>query len=645
MIGRSDYDLPWTTPQIKQVRTDDRRVLERGTALLDKDEVMVCPSQPQGDDECDQERLLLTSRIPLRDAGGEVVGVLGVSDDVTERKRTEVEMVLFNQRLYHAKEALEAKGEELERARAEATLAQEAAERANQAKGDFLANMSHEIRTPMTAILGYAELLQHADEVDRRGHIATIRRNGEHLLHVINDILDFSKIEAGKLTVEHIECDPSLIARDVVTLFADAAVEKGLALTLGFDGPIPRTIRSDPTRLRQVLLNLVSNAVKFTQSGRIDLQLGMAAGEEAGRLRFGVRDSGIGITPEQRETLFAPFTQADGSTTRKFGGTGLGLSISRRLAEMLGGGLDLIESGTSGSTFALTVGIGPMDALQWVEGGEAVFEHEPDEEPCPHPAGGGRLLIAEDGRDNQRLFRHILTTAGYDVTLADNGQMALDEVLAAWEVGTPFDAVLMDMQMPVMDGYAAARALRDAGQTLPIIAVTAHTMAGDRQKCLGAGCDDYVTKPLDRQRLLEILSERIDAPSPAALPAVVAASPQLDAEGPIVSRFADDEMMAEILDEFIDELPGHATEIDAAVAKLDKQDCPEVREKLRRRLHQLKGAGGGYGFDIITDAAALAEGLLKRHADLDEVLPAAGEVATILRRVVPTPDKLMRQAA
>jgi signal transduction histidine kinase/ActR/RegA family two-component response regulator len=392
--------------------------------------------------------------------------------------------------------------------------AQRLADAANRAKSEFLANMSHEIRTPMTAIMGYTELLLDAGQTwgERLNCVRVIRRNGEHLINLINDILDLSKIEAGKMTVERVACLPGQIILEVASLMQPRAFGKNLGLEVKFTGPVPEVIRSDPTRLRQILVNLVGNAIKFTETGgvRVEAELGEAGGEP--RLRMRVVDTGIGMTQEQMSRLFQPFTQADTSTTRRFGGTGLGLTITKRLAQMLGGDVTVQSEPGRGSTFTLTVETGPLKGVRMLERPSEAGAADSWEALGQGGAGDGstprlkgRVLLAEDGPDNQRLISYHLKRAGVQVTVADNGQTAYEKAVSAWEAGEPYDVILMDMQMPEVDGYAATRKLRERGYVGVIVALTAHAMSGDRDKCLTAGCDDYATKPINAGKLITLI--------------------------------------------------------------------------------------------------------------------------------------------
>ncbi|NQU25270.1 MAG: response regulator [Candidatus Nealsonbacteria bacterium] len=389
----------------------------------------------------------------------------------------------------------------------------QAAERASQSKSDFIAGMSHEIRTPMTAIMGFADvLLESLKKPENVDAATTIRRNGEYLLEIINDILDISKIEAGKLEVERVPCSPQQIIADVASLMKVRARAKGLELIAQHNGPIPETVTTDPTRTRQILINLVGNAVKFTDSGEVRLVVQLVHGfESETRLQFDVVDTGIGMTQEQITGLFRPFTQADISTTRKFGGTGLGLAISRRLAEKLGGDISVTSAPGRGSTFRVTIATGPLGGVPMLDGPpEEIVEKKPRNASRPKPEVklDCRILLAEDSPDSQRLLAFFLRKAGAEVAIADNGKVAMEMALAATgpdaqgnDRPEPFDVVLMDIDMPVMNGLEATRRLRQEGYRGPIIALTAHTLSHHIQQCLDAGCNHHVSKPIDRNKL------------------------------------------------------------------------------------------------------------------------------------------------
>ncbi|MGD0384217.1 MAG: response regulator [Thermoguttaceae bacterium] len=405
-------------------------------------------------------------------------------------------------------QALEKAAEELRAMNKQLASARLAAEAASRAKSEFLANMSHEIRTPMTSILGFAELLReqitaskHLDESDE--FIDAIVRNAKYLLGVISDILDMSKIENGTFDLNKVLCSPFEIVANSVATMQSAANDKGLTLNVEYLGDVPETIYTDPVRLQQILINLIGNAVKFTESGGVRVVAQLARDDPARPLLYlRVIDTGIGISDEQLGKLFDRFSQADTSLTRKYGGSGLGLTISKRLANMLGGDVFVESKPGQGSAFTVTVEAGSLNAGALPCGAASAVRDDQPLKIAAGPESGGKILLAEDSADNQRIISLILSKAGFHVTIAENGQVACEKALAAWNEGAPFDLILMDMQMPVLDGYEATRRMRSNGYDRPIVALTAHATSGDRKKCLDAGCDYYITKPIDRNELL-----------------------------------------------------------------------------------------------------------------------------------------------
>ncbi|WP_337169851.1 ATP-binding protein [Gemmatimonas aurantiaca] len=491
---------------------------------------------------------------------------------------------------------------ELEQARVQA-------EAANHSKSEFLANMSHEIRTPLTAILGHADLL-HEEAVsggassERLQALETIQRAGGHLLTVLNDILDISRIEAGRLDIEHVEAELPAMLLEVESLMRARAATKGLMLETRLSTEVPTRILVDPTRLRQILMNLTGNAVKFTDHGRVTIEAGVES--SAGRNWFVVTidDTGPGMSEEQATQLFQPFTQADGSVTRRHGGTGLGLIISRRLAALMGGDVRLIHTAPGrGSRFELrlpllavpdaerTAELDSTRQLSTVSGDARDGKHDANRTNVP--ALRGRILLAEDGEDNQRLIALLLRVAGAEVTVVPNGRQALEALDWAAAAGAPFDLLITDMQMPEMDGYTLAGTLRAQGAGIPIVALTAHAMAEDRQRCLDAGCDDYASKPIDRQALIATCARWLRSQEeifPVILHSEMTGDPDL---APLVARFAD-------------ALPQRVATIADALqeGRLDRA---------AHAAHQLKGAAGSYGYPAVSDLARKLERQLEQQ--------------------------------
>ncbi len=385
------------------------------------------------------------------------------------------------------------------------------ADSANKSKSEFLANMSHEIRTPMTSILGYSEILEDNIVAETsnacREAIAAIHRSGKHLMMVINDVLDLSKIESGKLTVDHAECSLLETVVDVEQALSIGASRKGLDLRVEFASPFPTRVHTDAYRVRQILINLVGNAIKFTTQGSIRIVLDA----DDKLIRFSIIDTGEGIADSELSNIFKPFGQIEKPLKQRHEGTGLGLAISEHLACLLGGNLTVKSVLGEGSTFVLSIPADCPDEVETVK----VLPAKALSVGLPIGSDGtlrvvdqfvGTVLLVEDGVDNQLLISRVLKKAGLTVEIVENGQLAVDALSGDHN----FDIVLMDMQMPVMDGYQATRELRRLGNMIPIVALTAHAMAGDRQECLDAGCNEYATKPINRERLFRIIKELMD---------------------------------------------------------------------------------------------------------------------------------------
>ena len=522
-----------------------------------------------------------------------------IRNDVLARVRAEKRIVQLNKEL-------DAHAHELE----SATLA----------KSAFLAHMSHEIRTPLTAITGYADLLLEPQQTEsvRAQRISVIRRSGEHLLSLINGILDLSKIEAGAMSAEHIRVEPAQILNDISSIMRVRAAEKNLRLDFVIEGTIPRTIQSDPTKLKQILMNLMGNAVKFTGSGGVRVLVAMVESPDAPRLRIQIVDSGPGMSQEAIGRLFQPFTQLDASTTRRFGGTGLGLAISKRLVELLGGQLHVQSTPGQGSNFTVEVPTGSLKGVERVAGPlESMCASESaagDQQPRPARIWG-RLLLAEDNPDNQAMFAHHLRKAGADVVLVGDGQAACDAVAGA---DPPFDLILLDMQMPVLDGYAAASRLRHDGFKGPIIALTAHAMEEDRAKCVAAGCTDHLAKPIKRDVLIAAVARYLT--------------------GALQAEEAGDPKIQQLLGKFLRRLPEQVSRLRSSLAESRLLELDTL-------LHDLKGSGGTFGFSTITEAALRVESARAAGAEPAEISRLIDELVGVIRNVEDYPADLERNVA
>jgi signal transduction histidine kinase/CheY-like chemotaxis protein/HPt (histidine-containing phosphotransfer) domain-containing protein len=507
----------------------------------------------------------------------------------------------------------------LARHAAELTKARNVALEAARTKAEFLANMSHEIRTPMTAILGYVRLLSKAgvSRNEQAEHLGTIRRNGEHLLHILNDILDLSKIEAGRMTLERVACSPAELIHEIASLMRARAGEKGLALDVDWDGPVPARIQVDPTRLRQILINLVGNAIKFTDAGHIRITVGLAtSADRTSLLRIRVADTGCGLTEEAQARLFESFTQGDTSTTRTRGGTGLGLAISKRLAEMLGGDITVESTLGAGSTFVLTVATGRLDGVPMLAHPSEVVRAPAESRTRAAVAElDARVLLVEDAIDNQRLLAFYLRDAGAEVDTADDGISACEKAIAASAAHDPYDVILMDVQMPKLDGYHATARLRGSGYDGIIIALTAHAMESERSKCLEAGCNDFLAKPVDPEDLIETIARHLDA-EPAD---------RASDDAPLLSHLAGHAELEDLLVEFVQDLPNRVTAMQTAL------DTGALDE-LAVHAHRLKGTAGGYGFPPITEAARTLEAALKQGLPVTEIETRLAGLSALCRR-------------
>ena len=600
LIGRSAATLDWCS---KEGKTLDAQALPWIPALKEG-----IPQRNQIvylEDASGSRRTFRINCTPVLGAGKKQTPVLVSLDDVTELEEKELEL----------------------------RAAMELADSANRAKSDFLANMSHEIRTPMNAILGFTELLKRGfgkNEADARKHLNTIHSSGQHLLELINDILDLSKVEAGRMDIERITCSPVTVMREVVRVLSVRAAEKGIALDLAFAGPLPERVVTDPSRLRQIITNLVGNALKFTERGGVTVTASVTGARGAQRLQIAVSDTGIGIPPEKVGSIFEAFSQADNSIARRFGGTGLGLTISRQLAGALGGDITVQSTPGKGSVFTVTIDPGPLDNVRMLQPSELEHVDEPlavAEQKQRWQFPPVKVLVVDDGAENRELVRLVLNEAGIDVVEAENGQVAVDLMASQ-----SFGCVLMDVQMPVMDGVTATRLMRSRGSKVPIIALTANLMKGFDRELGENGFSGYLAKPIEIDALLDECAQRlggirIDVAPERSAPAATGIVPQAAelANEPVVSRLANHPRLGKVVLRFVSELP-------AKISAMQSASQTGNMSELAALAHWLKGTGGTMGFDAFFEPARDLEEHAKANKPA-EAAAALAQVAAIAARV------------
>ncbi len=617
MLGKSSDDLmgykagslPWKDIEGNDIKKDQRpwiQAIAQGEVVKNHMLRLILSD--------DKQLIFNINCSPVLSSGKKYAGVLVSFDDITPLEEKKIEL----------------------------KKSKEEAETANQAKSEFLANMSHEIRTPMNAILGFTEILKRGyvkNEQDTLRYLNIINVSGKNLLDLINDILDLSKVESGHHELEKTRVEPHRVIHDVIQVLTINAQEKSTVVHFEPLGPLPQTIETDPARMRQIVLNLVGNAIKFTEAGKVTVDCRLENDNNRPHLVLRVTDSGIGIAPDKIEAIFDPFVQADTQTTRRFGGTGLGLAISRKFALALGGNISAESDPGKGSCFTFNLPTGDLQGVALLAPEEIItFQQQPDDMQESHwHFPKARILVVDDGAENRELVNLLLSEVGLTVDEAENGQTGMEKAIA-----NSYDLILMDVQMPLMDGFTATHNLRQQGITAPIIALTANAMKGFEQQCLASGYSGYLSKPIEVDRFMNYVADQLGgklvhdkaSSSPAAAndQETVFTHAQNNNHPPIVSRLpVENVKFRTLILRFIERLNQQLQAMDAAV-------CQDDMDEVAALAHWLKGAGGTVGFDEFTEPAAQLESHA-REKNKAEVIRTVKNLHAMAARIISPEDQ------